>query len=146
MYLRLLDSSNYVFTDHTLMLHLIFSARAALLSGRLPIRNGFYTTNAHARNGKNESTMIDITLSLLLQARKNAIIYRFYQIRLKSPIPNTVKVKVKVRVLSLDPKLVLTTSQFSLAGHWKWPHSYILSFTGSEFSAPQGLHSLSAPH
>lgn len=27
-------------------------ARAALLSGRLPIRNGFYTTNDHARNGK----------------------------------------------------------------------------------------------
>jgi len=26
-------------------------ARAALLTGRLPIRNGFYTTNAHARNG-----------------------------------------------------------------------------------------------
>uniref|UniRef100_A0A5F4W5F1 N-acetylgalactosamine-6-sulfatase n=1 Tax=Callithrix jacchus TaxID=9483 RepID=A0A5F4W5F1_CALJA len=25
-------------------------ARAALLTGRLPIRNGFYTTNAHARN------------------------------------------------------------------------------------------------
>lgn len=28
------------------------TARAALLTGRLPIRNGFYTTNAHARNGK----------------------------------------------------------------------------------------------
>ena len=28
-----------------------FPARAALLTGRLPIRNGFYTTNAHARNG-----------------------------------------------------------------------------------------------
>ena len=54
-------------------------------------------------------------------------------------------VKVKVRVLSLDPKLTLTTSQFYLAGHWKWPHSYILSFTGSEFSVPQGLHFLSAP-
>ncbi|XP_065191595.1 N-acetylgalactosamine-6-sulfatase-like [Sycon ciliatum] len=26
-------------------------SRAALMSGRLPIRNGFYTTNAHARNG-----------------------------------------------------------------------------------------------
>ena len=25
-------------------------SRAALLSGRLPIRNGFYTDNAHARN------------------------------------------------------------------------------------------------
>ena len=68
-----------------------------------------------------------------------------------SCIPHTVKVKVKVQVLkvqvlSLDPKLVLTTSQFYLAGHWKWPHSYILSFTGSEFSTPQGLHFLSAPH
>ena len=41
-----------------------------------------------------------------------------------------VKVRVKVRVLSLDPKLVLTTSQFYLAGLWKWPHSYILSFRG----------------
>ncbi|XP_077842850.1 N-acetylgalactosamine-6-sulfatase isoform X4 [Macaca mulatta] len=27
-------------------------SRAALLTGRLPIRNGFYTTNAHARNGR----------------------------------------------------------------------------------------------
>ena len=45
--------------------------------------------------------------------------------------------KVKVWVLSLDPKLALTTS--NLAGHWKWPHSYILSFTGREFT--QGLHS-----
>ncbi|XP_033125372.1 N-acetylgalactosamine-6-sulfatase-like isoform X2 [Anneissia japonica] len=26
-------------------------SRASLLTGRLPIRNGFYTTNAHARNG-----------------------------------------------------------------------------------------------
>ncbi|XP_074616561.1 N-acetylgalactosamine-6-sulfatase-like isoform X1 [Acropora palmata] len=26
-------------------------SRSALLTGRLPIRNGFYTTNAHARNG-----------------------------------------------------------------------------------------------
>ena len=56
------------------------------------------------------------------------------------------KVKVKVRVLSLDPKLALTTSQFYLAGHWKWLHSYILSITGSEVNAPQGLHFLLAPH
>ena len=28
------------------------TARAALLTGRLPIRNGFYTTNDHARNGE----------------------------------------------------------------------------------------------
>lgn len=31
---------------------LLITARAALLTGRLPIRNGFYTTNAHARNGQ----------------------------------------------------------------------------------------------
>lgn len=30
---------------------LLFVARAALLTGRLPVRNGFYTTNGHARNG-----------------------------------------------------------------------------------------------
>lgn len=29
----------------------LIAARAALLTGRLPIRNGFYTDNAHARNG-----------------------------------------------------------------------------------------------
>ena len=28
----------------------LVSARAALMTGRLPIRNGFYSTNAHARN------------------------------------------------------------------------------------------------
>lgn len=30
---------------------ILTTARAALLTGRLPVRNGFYTTNAHARNG-----------------------------------------------------------------------------------------------
>ena len=30
----------------------LFAARAALLTGRLPIRNGFYSTNDHARNGQ----------------------------------------------------------------------------------------------
>ena len=30
----------------------VLTARAALMSGRLPIRNGFYSTNAHARNGE----------------------------------------------------------------------------------------------
>lgn len=30
----------------------LFAARAALLTGRLPVRNGFYTTNGHARNGR----------------------------------------------------------------------------------------------
>ena len=28
----------------------VLTARAALMSGRLPIRNGFYTTNGHARD------------------------------------------------------------------------------------------------
>lgn len=31
-----------------------YVARASLLTGRLPIRNGFYTTNDHARNGKDD--------------------------------------------------------------------------------------------
>ncbi len=30
---------------------ILSTARAALLTGRLPVRNGFYTTNGHARNG-----------------------------------------------------------------------------------------------
>lgn len=34
-----------------LIFFFVLIARAALLTGRLPIRNGFYTTNAHARNG-----------------------------------------------------------------------------------------------
>lgn len=37
------------------VLIVLSAARAALLTGRLPIRNGFYTTNAHARNGANIS-------------------------------------------------------------------------------------------
>ena len=63
----------------------------------------------------------------------SAMTFTFYQESIQ-------EVKVKVQVLSLDPKLALTTSQFYLAGHWKWPHSYILSFTGSKFNAPQGLN------
>ncbi len=31
---------------------LILTARASMLTGRLPIRNGFYTDNARGRNGK----------------------------------------------------------------------------------------------
>ena len=42
---------------------------------------------------------------------------------------------------NLSPDFTITP-----AGHWKWPHSYILSFTGSKFNVPQGLHFLSAPH
>ena len=33
--------------------------------------------------------------------------------------------KVKVQVLSLDLKLILTTLQFYPADDWKWPLSYI---------------------
>ena len=33
-------------------------SRAALLTGRLPIRNGFYTTNYHARNAYTPQTMV----------------------------------------------------------------------------------------
>ncbi|KAJ8303127.1 hypothetical protein KUTeg_019523 [Tegillarca granosa] len=48
-------------------------SRAALLSGRLPIRNGFYTTNAHARNAYTPQDIVggipdsEILLSELLQ-------------------------------------------------------------------------------
>ena len=36
---------------HCVQLHIWNEARAALLTGRLPIRNGFYSENAHARDG-----------------------------------------------------------------------------------------------
>ncbi|XP_071493717.1 N-acetylgalactosamine-6-sulfatase-like isoform X1 [Diadema antillarum] len=48
-------------------------SRASLLTGRLPIRNGFYTTNAHARNGYTPQIIVggiadsEILLSELLQ-------------------------------------------------------------------------------
>ena len=41
----------YIDVVVSLLIYIIILARAAMLSGRLPIRNGFYTTNAHARNG-----------------------------------------------------------------------------------------------
>ncbi|GAB1599404.1 N-acetylgalactosamine-6-sulfatase-like [Argonauta hians] len=50
-------------------------SRAALLTGRLPIRNGFYTTNAHARNGYTPQNIVggisdyEILLSELLQKK-----------------------------------------------------------------------------
>lgn len=43
-------SEGMLFPDFYSANPLCSPSRAALLSGRLPIRNGFYTTNAHARN------------------------------------------------------------------------------------------------
>ena len=46
-------------TFHSIILT---TARAALLTGRLPVRNGFYTTNGHARNGKISKYSVQIIL------------------------------------------------------------------------------------
>ena len=43
---------NYMLKRFCESFFFLFLARASLLTGRLPIRNGFYTTNAHARNGR----------------------------------------------------------------------------------------------
>lgn len=61
-------------------------SRAALLSGRLPIRNGFYTTNAHARNAYTPQDIVggipdsEILLSELLQkgGYRNKIIGKWH--------------------------------------------------------------------
>uniref|UniRef100_A0A4W5NA90 Galactosamine (N-acetyl)-6-sulfatase n=1 Tax=Hucho hucho TaxID=62062 RepID=A0A4W5NA90_9TELE len=42
-------------------------SRASLLTGRLPVRNGFYTTNAHARNG-------ELSLSLLTYTPQEIVV------------------------------------------------------------------------
>ncbi|XP_022252161.1 N-acetylgalactosamine-6-sulfatase-like isoform X2 [Limulus polyphemus] len=44
-------SEGMLFPDFYTANPLCSPSRAALLTGRLPLRNGFYTTNAHARNG-----------------------------------------------------------------------------------------------
>lgn len=43
-------SEGMLFLDFYAANPLCSPSRAALLTGRLPVRNGFYTTNAHARN------------------------------------------------------------------------------------------------
>ncbi|XP_071172912.1 N-acetylgalactosamine-6-sulfatase-like [Mytilus edulis] len=49
-YLDKMAAEGMIFPDFYSANPLCSPSRAALLSGRLPIRNGFYTTNAHARN------------------------------------------------------------------------------------------------
>ncbi|XP_064454659.1 N-acetylgalactosamine-6-sulfatase-like [Ornithodoros turicata] len=49
-HLDLMASEGMLFTDFYTANPLCSPSRAALLTGRLPIRNGFYTTNDHARN------------------------------------------------------------------------------------------------
>uniref|UniRef100_A0A4W4GY45 N-acetylgalactosamine-6-sulfatase n=1 Tax=Electrophorus electricus TaxID=8005 RepID=A0A4W4GY45_ELEEL len=48
--LDMMASQGMLFPDFYTANPLCSPSRAALLTGRLPIRNGFYTTNAHARN------------------------------------------------------------------------------------------------
>lgn len=49
-YLDLMASQGMLFPNFYTANPLCSPSRAALLTGRLPVRNGFYTTNAHARN------------------------------------------------------------------------------------------------
>ncbi|VDI54009.1 N-acetylgalactosamine-6-sulfatase [Mytilus galloprovincialis] len=51
-FLDKMAAEGMIFPDFYSANPLCSPSRAALLSGRLPIRNGFYTTNDHARNGK----------------------------------------------------------------------------------------------
>ena len=50
VHLDKMASEGMVFTDFYAGNPLCSPSRAALLTGRLPIRNGFYTTNVKARN------------------------------------------------------------------------------------------------
>ncbi|KAK2819700.1 hypothetical protein Q7C36_021346 [Tachysurus vachellii] len=49
-YLDMMATQGMLFPNFYAANPLCSPSRAALLTGRLPIRNGFYTTNAHARN------------------------------------------------------------------------------------------------
>ncbi|CAN7992405.1 unnamed protein product [Ixodes hexagonus] len=49
-YLDKMAADGLLFTDFYTANPLCSPSRAALLTGRLPIRNGFYTTNGHSRN------------------------------------------------------------------------------------------------
>lgn len=65
-------SEGTVLTDFYTANPLCSPSRAALLTGRLPVRNGFYTNNAHARNAYTPQEIVggitsEILLSQLLQ-------------------------------------------------------------------------------
>uniref|UniRef100_T1J4Y0 Sulfatase N-terminal domain-containing protein n=1 Tax=Strigamia maritima TaxID=126957 RepID=T1J4Y0_STRMM len=69
-------SEGMVFTDFYSGAPLCSPCKAALLTGRLPIRNGFYTTNAHARNSYTPQEIIggivnETLLSELLSEEKH---------------------------------------------------------------------------
>lgn len=52
-----------------------YPARAALLTGRLPVRNGFYTDNEHARNGKKKECFF--LFSQISSVRKGPLVFHF---------------------------------------------------------------------
>ncbi|XP_055949788.1 N-acetylgalactosamine-6-sulfatase-like [Argiope bruennichi] len=66
-YLDQMASEGTLLTDFYTANPLCSPSRAALLTGRLPIRNGFYTNNAHARNAYTPQEIVGgITSEILL--------------------------------------------------------------------------------